>query len=89
VEGAQLSLRERRCYVFLQAPDGAKAEDSPGIDVVAGLECNGNPELSRRIWKRNPGGRNANDLAINTVDEDFFAEHSGIAAEVLLPVAMA
>ena len=87
MERPQLGLRMPKRYAVLQSSDRAKAEDGPGVVSVAGFEGDGYPELRRCIRKGDTGGRDADDLAIDAVDQDFFAEDVGIAAEVLLPIA--
>ena len=89
MERPQLGLRMPKGYSFLQPSDGTKAEDGPGIVSVAGFEGDGYPELSCRVRKCDTGRRDADDLAVDAVDQDFSAKDVGIGAEVLLPIAVA
>ena len=88
MKGAQLGLRERGLHAVLQPSDGAESEDGPWIVDVARLEGDGHPELRCRVRKGDTSGGDADDLAIDAVDQDLLAEHAGIAAEVLLPITV-
>src|SRR5262249_33164071 len=58
----------------------------PRIFDIASLEGNWYQELRIRVWKANARSHDTNDLSINAINAQRFADGSRVPCEVLLPV---
>jgi len=89
VHRPQFRLGLLRRDTVAQAPDGLITEAGPGIDRVAGLEVDGNPELRIEVGEMRLRRRYADNLAVHAIEKYGAADDRSIRAKLLPPESVA